>query len=97
VNTALNHAKKRSRVTAREMEEVFEDPATVTQPDAGKRLEAGETERQLKVLLDQLNPEPEGLYRAPGDRRGWIIRRLQAVLASTSIQCVRGLREPVRL
>ena len=57
VNTALNHAKKRSRVTTREVEEVFEDPATVTQPDAGKRLEAGETEHQLKLLLDQLNPD----------------------------------------
>ena len=57
VNTALNHAKKRSRVTTHEVEEVFEDPATVTQPDAGKRLEAGETEQRLKVLLDQLNPD----------------------------------------
>ncbi|OGX13939.1 MAG: hypothetical protein A2351_07090 [Omnitrophica bacterium RIFOXYB12_FULL_50_7] len=57
VNTALNHAKKRSRVTRREVEETFEDPATVTQPDAGKRLEAGETESQLKILLDQLNPD----------------------------------------
>ena len=57
VNTALNHAKKRSRVTTREVEEVFEDPSTVTQPDAGRRLEAGETEQQLKFLLDQLNPD----------------------------------------
>ena len=57
VNTALNHAKKRSRVTTREVEEVYEDPATVTQPEAGKRLEAEETERQLKSLLDQLNPD----------------------------------------
>lgn len=57
VNTALNHAKKRSRVTTHEVEEVFEDPATVTQPDAGRRLEAGETEDQLKILLDQLNPD----------------------------------------
>jgi RNA polymerase sigma-70 factor, ECF subfamily len=57
VNTAINHAKKRSRVTTHEVEEVFEDPATVTQPEAGKRLEAGETEHQLKVLLDRLNPD----------------------------------------
>lgn len=57
VNTALNHAKKRSRVTTREVEEVFEDPATVTQAEGGKRLEAGEAENQLKVLLDQLNPD----------------------------------------
>jgi RNA polymerase sigma-70 factor (ECF subfamily) len=57
VNTALNHAKKRSRVTTREVAEVFEDPATVTQPDAAKRIEAGETEKQLKVLLDQLNSD----------------------------------------
>jgi len=57
VNTAINHAKKRSRVTTREVEEVFEDPSTVTQPDAGKRLEAEDTEKRLKVLLDQLNPD----------------------------------------
>ena len=57
VNTALNHAKKRSRVTTREVEEVFDDPATVTQPDAAQRIEAGETEDQLKILLDQLNPD----------------------------------------
>jgi len=57
VNTALNHAKKRSRVTTREVEEVFEDPVTVTQPDAAKSIEAGETKDQLKVLLDQLNPD----------------------------------------
>ena len=49
--------KKEAGVTTREVEEVFEDPATVTQPDAGKRLEAGETEHQLKILLDQLNPD----------------------------------------
>ena len=57
VNTALNHAKKRSRVTTREVEETFEDPATVTQPDAAKGLEAGETEARLKGLLEQLNPD----------------------------------------
>lgn len=57
VNTALNHAKKRSRVTTREVEEIFEDPATVTQPEAGQRIEAEETNDQLKVLLDQLNPD----------------------------------------
>ena len=57
VNTALNHFKKRRRVTTREVEEVYEDPATVTQPEAGKRLEAEDTERSLKVLLDQLNPD----------------------------------------
>jgi RNA polymerase sigma-70 factor (ECF subfamily) len=57
VNAALNHAKKRSRVTTREVEEVFEDPATVTQPDAAKSIEAGETERQLNALLEQLNPD----------------------------------------
>ncbi len=57
VNTALNHAKKRSRVTTRELEDIFEDPATVTQPDATKNIEVGETENQLKVLLDQLNPD----------------------------------------
>ena len=57
VNTALNHAKKRSRVMTREVEEVFEDPATVTQPDAAKNIEAWETERQLKSLLEQLNPD----------------------------------------
>ena len=57
VNTALNHAKKRSRVTTREVEEVFEDPATVTQPEAGKNLEAEDTEKRLKGLLDQLNPD----------------------------------------
>jgi len=57
VNTALNHAKKRSRVTTREVEEIFEDPAVVTQPDATKSIEAGETENQLKILLDQLNPD----------------------------------------
>jgi len=57
VNTALNHAKKRSRVTTREVEEVYEDPVTVTQPDAGKGIEARETIEQLKALLDQLNPD----------------------------------------
>ncbi len=57
VNAALNHAKKRSRVTTREVEEVFEDRATVTQSDAAQRIEAGETEDQLKILLDQLNPD----------------------------------------
>ena len=57
VNTALNHAKKRSRVTTREVEEVFEDPATVTQPDATKGLMAEDTEKRLMVLLDQLNPD----------------------------------------
>lgn len=57
VNTALNHAKKRSRVTAREVEELFEDPATVTQPDAAQGIEAGETKDRLKILLDQLNPD----------------------------------------
>lgn len=57
VNTALNHAKKRSRVTTREVEEVFEDPATVTPPEAAKGLEAEDTEQQLKRLLDRLNPD----------------------------------------
>ena len=57
LNTALNHAKKRSRVTQREVEEVFEDPATVTQADARKGLEADDTGVQLKALLDQLNPD----------------------------------------
>jgi RNA polymerase sigma-70 factor (ECF subfamily) len=57
VNAALNHAKKRSRVTMREVEEVFEDPATVTQPDASKGIEAREAGQQLKILLDQLNPD----------------------------------------
>jgi RNA polymerase sigma-70 factor (ECF subfamily) len=57
VNTALNHAKKRSRVTTHEVEQVFEDPATVTQPDARKRLEAEDAEKRLKTLLDQLNPD----------------------------------------
>ena len=57
VNTALNHAKKRSRVTTREVEELYEDPATVTQPEAGKRLEAEDAGKRLKVLLDQLNPD----------------------------------------
>jgi RNA polymerase sigma-70 factor (ECF subfamily) len=57
VNTALNHAKKRSRVTTREVEEVFENPATVTQPEAAKGLEAEDTEKKLKLLLDQLNPD----------------------------------------
>ncbi|MFA5159063.1 MAG: sigma-70 family RNA polymerase sigma factor [Candidatus Omnitrophota bacterium] len=57
VNTALNHAKKRSRVTTREVEEVFENSTFVTQTDAGRCLEAVETENQLKILLDQLNPD----------------------------------------
>ena len=57
VNAALNHAKKRNRVTTREVEEVYEDPATVTQPEAGKGLEAEETEKKLKTMLDQLNPD----------------------------------------
>ncbi len=57
VNTAINHAKKRSRVTTREIEEIFEDPATVTQPEAGKRLEAEEVEKKLNALLNQLNPD----------------------------------------
>ncbi len=57
VNTAINHAKKRSRVTTREVEEVFEDPATVTPPEAAQGLEAAETEQKLKALLDQLNPD----------------------------------------
>jgi RNA polymerase sigma-70 factor (ECF subfamily) len=57
VNTAINHAKKRSRVTTHEVEEVFETPATVTQPEAGKRLEAEDTERKLSGLLAQLNPD----------------------------------------
>jgi len=57
VNTALNHAKKRSRVTTREVEELYENPATVTQPEAEKRLEAEDAGKRLKVLLDQLNPD----------------------------------------
>ncbi len=57
VNAALNHAKKRGRVTMREVEEVFEDPATVTQPVARKRLEAEDAEHRLKALLDELNPD----------------------------------------
>ena len=57
VNTAINHAKKRSRVTKREVEEVFEDPTTVTQADARKGLEADDMGTQLKALLDQLNPD----------------------------------------
>jgi RNA polymerase sigma-70 factor (ECF subfamily) len=57
LNTALNHAKKRSRVTTREVEEGFEDPATVTQADARKGLEADDAEMRLKGLLDQLNPD----------------------------------------
>jgi RNA polymerase sigma-70 factor (ECF subfamily) len=57
VNTALNHAKKRGRVAAREVEEVFEDPVTVTQPEARDRLEAEDAAGKLKVLLDRLNPD----------------------------------------
>jgi len=57
VNTALNHAKKRSRVTTREVEEAFEDPATVTQPDVRKYLAAEDAEKKLKIMLDQLNPD----------------------------------------
>lgn len=57
VNTALNHAKKRNRVTTREVEEIFEDPAAVTQPDGAKNVEAMETKDRLQVLLDQLNPD----------------------------------------
>jgi len=57
VNTALNHAKKRNRVTTREVEEIYEDPSTVTQPEAGKGLEAEDTEKRLRTLLDQLNPD----------------------------------------
>ena len=57
VNTALNTAKKRSRVTTREVEEVFEDPATVTQADARKGLEAEEVEKRLQAFLEQLNPD----------------------------------------
>lgn len=41
----------------REVEEIFEDPSTVTQPDATKHIEAGEIGDQLKALLDQLNPD----------------------------------------
>ena len=36
---------------------MYEDPMTVTQPDATKSIEAGEMEKQLKILLDQLNPD----------------------------------------
>jgi RNA polymerase sigma-70 factor, ECF subfamily len=57
VNAAINHAKKRNRVTTHEVEEVYEDPATVTQPEAGKGLEAADTEKKLKLMLDQLNPD----------------------------------------
>lgn len=57
VNTALNHVKKRGRVTAREVEEVFEDSATATQAEARDRLEAEDAAGKLKVLLDQLNPD----------------------------------------
>lgn len=57
VNTAINHAKKRSRVTTREVEEVLDDPAVAAQPEAGKRLEAEEAGRRLNVLLEQLNPD----------------------------------------
>ena len=58
VNTALNHLRKMKRVQTREVEEkTIEEPATASQPEGGKRLEAGEAENQLKVLLDQLNPD----------------------------------------
>ena len=57
VNAALNHAKKRSRVMTREVEEVYECPATATQAEAGKSLEAEDTGARLKTLLDQLNPD----------------------------------------
>ncbi len=57
VNTALNTAKKRSRVTSREVEEIFEDPATVTQAYGAKGLEAEEAEKKLHGFLEQLNPD----------------------------------------
>lgn len=81
VNTAINHAKKRSRVTTREVEEIYEDPATVTQPEAGRRLEAEDIQKRLKGLLDQLNP----------DQRACIISReiegmdYQAIAASLGV------------
>ena len=57
VNTAINHAKKRSRVTAREVEEILDDPSVAAQPEAGKRLEAEDAGRRLNLLLEQLNPD----------------------------------------
>ncbi len=57
VNTALNAVKKRNRVTSREVEEVFEDPATATQPHASRGLEAEEAEQKLQSFLEQLNPD----------------------------------------
>jgi len=57
LNTALNMAKKRSRVTTREVEEIFGDPSTVTQADARRGLEAEETEKELQGFLTQLNPD----------------------------------------
>lgn len=57
VNTALNAAKKRSRVTAREVEDVFEDSSIATPANAARGLEAEEAERRLQGFLEQLNPD----------------------------------------
>jgi len=56
VNTALNHIKKKGRVMFHEIEQenenIFSAPA-----DAGRALEAEESERKLRFFLDQLNPD----------------------------------------
>jgi RNA polymerase sigma-70 factor (ECF subfamily) len=56
MNTALNHAKKRSRVSEREIGDEDGDRA-VAGPDALRAVEAGETELRLKAMLDRLNPD----------------------------------------
>lgn len=58
VNTALNMAKKRSRLVEREVECEEEVLAVLGDPEtASKNLQAKEAEERLKKLLEKLNPD----------------------------------------
>ncbi|HNX69313.1 MAG TPA: RNA polymerase sigma factor [Candidatus Omnitrophota bacterium] len=58
VNTALNAVKKRNRVSGREVEYDEPVPAGITvTATVTRNIEEEDMQRQLKVLLDQLNPD----------------------------------------
>lgn len=57
MNTALNHVKKMNRTASREIEQEEGIAGAIQESDAGRKLEADETERKLKELLEQLNPD----------------------------------------
>jgi len=56
VNTALNYAKRKNRITSRETDPEIER-GTFTMPEAARNIETGEAEEKLKGLLERLSPE----------------------------------------